>query len=166
LIPQYNPYADTNHLEYLAMRVMLLTFWALTPLAPLASAAACWERAADRYGVDPGILRSVASVESGFNAAAIHINDNGSRDVGLLQINSQHFSVLNAHGVTEADLYRPCRAQEVGAWVLAHCQKTFGKTWEAVGCYNAGPSKGKRAARLRYARLVKSHYLKRFAPRT
>lgn len=133
---------------------------------PFCAQATCsWETIARRYDVDQGILQSIEKKESSGNPRALNINTDGSRDVGALQINSQHFPLLKSYGISEKDLYRPCRSREVGAWVLAHCQRIFGKTWEAVGCYNAGTSKKDkaRAARLDYALRVKSIYTKNFS---
>ncbi len=51
-------------------------------------AHACWEQAAERYGVSPELLYAIARTESGLDPQAIGLNRNGSRDIGLMQINS------------------------------------------------------------------------------
>ncbi|HCR2031301.1 TPA: transglycosylase SLT domain-containing protein, partial [Enterobacter cloacae] len=56
--------------------------------------ANCWNKAAHYYHIDPFLLYAIANVESGMNPYAIGINHDGTRDVGLMQINSSHFPEL------------------------------------------------------------------------
>jgi hypothetical protein len=51
-------------------------------------AHACWDDAAQRYQVSSALLYAIARTESGLNPLAIGRNGNGSRDIGLMQINS------------------------------------------------------------------------------
>ena len=100
-------------------------------------ALACWEDAASRYRVNAHLLYAIARTESGVDPAAIGRNRNGSRDIGLMQINSTWLETLARHGINEADLFDPCTNIHVGAWILAHNFHRHGYTWEAVGAYNA-----------------------------
>ena len=100
-------------------------------------AQACWDDAAARYQVNPTLLHAIARTESGVNPRAIGLNRNGSRDIGLMQINSGWLPTLARHGITERDLFDPCTNLHVGAWILAHNFSRLGYTWEAVGAYNA-----------------------------
>jgi type IV secretion system protein VirB1 len=81
----------------------------LTVAAALALAAQC------APGIDPAMLVGIARHESGLDAAAVHVNANGSRDVGLLQINSTNFAWL---GLTAETALDPCVSMRAGAAVL------------------------------------------------
>ena len=58
--------------------------------------ANCWDKAAQYYHVDPYLLYAIANVESGMNPYAVGQNRDGTRDVGLMQINSSHFTALES----------------------------------------------------------------------
>ena len=112
--------------------------WMLGLAWTLSTAAqGCWEQAAARYSVNPALLVAIARTESGLNPLAINRNRNGSRDIGLMQINSRWLPSLAMHGISERDLLDPCTSIHVGAWVLAGNVQRLGNTWEAVGAYNA-----------------------------
>ncbi len=136
-----------------------LGFAALTALgfAPTV-VQACWEVAAQRYGVSAELLYAIARVESNLNPNAVnrgHRQRTGSYDIGLMQINSRHLGALSRHGIREADLRDPCTNIQVGAWLLAGLFARHGATWDAVGAYTAACSqlKGKDCveARAEYA---------------
>lgn len=119
----------------------------------------CWSQAGRQYAIEPQLLQAIADVESGQLSTAINHNKDGSRDIGLMQINSSHLSRLSAKGITEQRLLdEPCLSVEVGASVLAGFVARYGYTWTAVGAYNAGNSPDRQAARLRYARKVWERY--------
>ena len=118
-------------------RVMLaLTLSAAMP------AQACWDEAAARYQVNGAVLYAIAQTESSLNPLAVGRNPDGSRDIGLMQINSVWLPKLAEYGISERDLFQPCTSIHVGAWLLARNIYRYGYTWEAVGAYNAvSPSK-------------------------
>lgn len=116
-------------------------------------AHACWQEAAVRYQVDSDLLQAIARTESAMNPGAVGRNRNGSRDIGLMQINSAWLPTLAMHGITERDLFDPCTNIHIGAWVLAGNVSRLGYTWEAVGAYNAASPRLRRA----YADKVRRH---------
>ena len=124
--------------------------------------ADCWVETASRYDIEPELLQAIAAVESGNRADAINTtNSNGTRDIGLMQINSIHLPRLLKQGITEDRLLsEPCLSVEVGASILAEFIRRFGYNWTAVGSYNVGPGAGAQrdALRLRYAEKVWARY--------
>jgi soluble lytic murein transglycosylase-like protein len=108
------------------------------------SSHACWEQAAQKYGVNAQLLYAIAKTESSLKPTAVNRgNSNGSYDVGLMQINSSWLPTLKRYGIAEKDLYEPCVSIEVGAWILAHNIRSYGYTWAAVGAYNSpNPARG------------------------
>lgn len=126
-------------------------------LMPAASAAfdECFVDAAQRYGVAPELLRAIAAQESGMDATAEGSNTDGSRDIGVMQVNTWWLPLLERHGIHEEHLWEPCLNVHVGAWILAGNVAQYGYTWNAVGAYNAGTAKSKEAERRREAYAYK-----------
>ncbi|MCF5052298.1 transglycosylase SLT domain-containing protein [Pseudomonas syringae] len=124
--------------------------------------ADCWVETASRYDIEPELLQAIAAVESGNRADAINTtNSNGTRDIGLMQINSIHLPRLLKQGITEDRLLsEPCLSVEVGASILAEFIRRFGYNWTAVGSYNVGVGSGPQleALRMRYAEKIWTRY--------
>lgn len=116
---------------------MRLTAITLAYVLGSTSATACWNAAAHRYGISSELLYAIARTESGLDPRAVGTNRNGSRDIGLMQINSWWLPVLAKFGIGESELFDPCTSIHVGAWILAQNVSRYGYTWEAVGAYNA-----------------------------
>ena len=97
--------------------------------------AFCFDEAARVYGVNPNLLKGIASIESNNNPSAINHNNNGTRDLGIMQINS---SWIKPMGLDQQELLEnPCYNVMTGAKILKKCVERHGYTWEAIGCYNA-----------------------------
>lgn len=102
-------------------------------------AHACWEQAAQKYAVSPDLLIAVAQAESSLNSRAVnrsHFARTKTVDIGIMQINSDQ-KTLRKLGVTVDQLFDPCTNIEVGARILAEKIARHGRTWEAIGAYNA-----------------------------
>jgi soluble lytic murein transglycosylase-like protein len=113
-------------------------------LAPQAATASvpyehCFTAAAAHYQVPKSILMAIAKHESRFNPRAVNQNNDRSRtrDLGLMQINTQHLPKLRKHGIEEQHLFDPCTNVMVGAWLLRDAIDRKGPTWEAVGVYHS-----------------------------
>ncbi len=133
---------------------MQTTVWLLPLLSlatiPIASKAACFEEAASRYQVPSVLLKAISRVESAGNPNALNRNNDGSFDIGHMQINSRWLPKLSHFGISRDQLWDPCTNTLVGAWILAQNVHRIGYSWNAVGAYNAAsPEK-----RNRYARKV------------
>lgn len=102
-------------------------------------ACACWEQAAARHDVPAALLRAIAQAESGMNPSAVnrgHYHRTRTVDIGYMQVNSDPRMLRNL-GVTEKTLFDPCINIDAGARILAEKMARHGRTWEAVGAYNA-----------------------------
>lgn len=124
--------------------------------------AYCWAEVGSQFDIEPELLQAIAAVESGYRADAMNIaNRNGTRDIGLMQINSIHLPRLLKLGITEERLLdEPCLSVEVGASILAEFIQRFGYNWTAVGAYNAGSGAGseRESLRMQYAQKIWARY--------
>lgn len=120
------------------------------------SRSLCFGLVAERSGIPERLLRAVAKIESNNVAGAIHLDSDGTHDVGIMQINSSHFPELAAryHITEQILLERPCVNIAVGARILSGFLQKYGATWRAVGSYGAGTALSKETARRQYATLV------------
>jgi soluble lytic murein transglycosylase-like protein len=121
--------------------------------------AACFNQASQRYSIPVQILKAISRTESGGNPSAFHRNENGSFDIGHMQINSSWLPTLAKTGITQQQLFNPCTNTFVAAWILAGNIRRMGYEWKAIGAYNArSPDKAaaysrKIAANMRYEKL-------------
>ena len=128
------------------------------PTRPDASLHSCWEQAADLHRVNPQVLVAIADVESNHRPVVVNKNQNGTVDIGIMQINSSWLPRLEKYGITSRHLLDPCINVHVAAWILSKNMARFGETsWRAVGAYNATQD----ALRLRYAKKVHERLTKR-----
>ncbi len=117
------------------LRLSFVIFVFSLILCPVHAHAFCFEEAGKAHNISHDLLEAIASVESGLNAKAVHINGNGTADLGLIQINSAWIDPMRLN--REELISNPCYNVKAGAGILRQCIDTHGYTWEAVGCYNA-----------------------------
>lgn len=118
-------------------------FDALPPLPPdtpvyMQEAVACAIEIAPKYGVPANVVMAVAEVE-GAPPQTIRVNQNGSFDVGRMQINSVHFDMLSAYGITPQHLMASdCYPVELATWMIArHMQGCPHDLWTCVARYHS-----------------------------
>ena len=96
----------------------------------------CFFDAGERYKIDPFLLIAIAKVESNFNPKAINTNKNGTKDYGLMQINSYW---IERYKIPKEWLFEPCYNIHFGAMVLRKCMDSYSNNLPlAVDCYNKG----------------------------
>lgn len=82
----------------------------------------------------PGLLAGVLAAESGFNAAAVHQDSNGTTDIGIAQLNSAYYPVATAQD--------PTAAIQAAANTLASNIEQCGSVEGALYKYNSGSCQG------------------------
>lgn len=112
-------------------------------LLSFSTSKAYWEyflEASQKYNVNPYVLYAIAKTESGLRPYAINTNTNGTRDIGIMQINERWIYKLNKDGypIRIEHLYDPRINIHMGAYVLRLCMNKYGNTWQAIDCYNKG----------------------------
>lgn len=106
-------------------------------LPSTALAQSCFDQAGYKYRVSPQLLRAIAKQESGMKAAVIHLNKDGTRDYGVMQINDRWLPHLSQFGISKDRLMEPCQNIHVSAYILRTLFNRYGENWSAVGHYNA-----------------------------
>lgn len=112
------------------------------------------------YDVKLRLLLAIASTESNFNPKAKNVNNGGSVDRGIMQINDYWVAKLSQYTTYDVKkiLYDPDYNIKVGAWVMRDCINSFGETWKAVDCYNKGAKRARNSSR--YINNVWKNYQK------
>jgi hypothetical protein len=98
---------------------------------------AIFEKAGHDFGIEPSLLARIATIESNMNPRAINQNNNGTIDIGLMQINSIHLKRLSSIGVTKQALLDPEVNIYVGALLLSSHIRKRGYNLSAIGCYHS-----------------------------
>lgn len=104
---------------------------------------------ARKYGLNPELIMAVIKTESNFNPNLININDNGTKDYGLMQINSGTApglaETLNINNFTLDMLLDPKINVEMGSYYLRTLIDGFdGNIEAALTAYNMGSRKAKK----------------------
>ena len=108
--------------------------------APHLAHAFCFKEAAQRYQISQDLLVAIAKHESRLDETFIGRNKNGSADIGLMGINTIHFSPsepLHRGGLTAQMMLEPCTNVLTGAYLLKRKILKYGYTWQAIGAYHS-----------------------------
>ncbi|MCB9063242.1 MAG: lytic transglycosylase domain-containing protein [Halobacteriovoraceae bacterium] len=118
-------------------------------LSALAGGENCIVSIAKKNNIDPVLILSIARKESNFNPKAKNHNNNGTYDLGLMQINSSWRDKLKKKGISFNDLYDVCTNVKTAVWILKNNFKDYGKNWHSIGVYHAGTRKGRTFSKIR-----------------
>jgi lysozyme-related protein Hpa2 len=132
-------------------------------LLALAGAAAstsvradCVIDAANYHRVNPWVLRAILWQESRMQPHAIGHNANGTKDLGIAQINTIHLGRLRQHGIHPEHLMHACVGTYVAGWHLASVIAAHGNNWRGIAAYHSlTPHFNQRYANSLHAILVK-----------
>lgn len=119
------------------MNKILVLFYILISSAYSASFDRYFDEAGAHYNIPPILLKNIARIESAGNPNAIRKNDNGTRDYGLMQINSIHFKRLAQWGINEHNILDPKINIYAGSWLLSEHIKAHGFNLQAIGNYHS-----------------------------
>ncbi len=100
----------------------------------------CFIDAGEKYELSPVLLAAIAQHESRMNPNLIHMNSNGSLDIGMMGINSVHLrpeGELGKLGITMTHLKNECFNVLAGAYLLSLKVAKYGNVWRAVGAYHS-----------------------------
>lgn len=114
----------------------------LPPYAHLSEAdVQCVAKASATYQVPELLLHSIIRKENGRQGQAVP-NKNGSRDLGLAQINTVWLGELKQYNITEHALKQDnCLNVQVASWVLRKYFLLKNDWYAATVAYNIGPNK-------------------------
>lgn len=92
---------------------------------------------------------AIIKVESNFNPNAISENKNGTKDIGLMQVNTVHLDRLEKkYGIQKADLLDTRINIAIGAQILSKCLKKHGYNEKGINCYNGRTTKNSYAKKV------------------
>lgn len=116
---------------------LFLLFLSVALFADVSEYEPYFQKAGSYYNIPPILLKKIAVIESGGNPNAIRINDNGTKDYGLMQINSIHFRQLSLWGINEGNILNPKINIYAGSWLLSQHIKERGFNLQAIGNYHS-----------------------------
>lgn len=120
----------------------------------------CFKEASNKHNVPLHLLLAVSYTESRFKTKAHNKNRNGTRDYGLMQINSIWSKQAKKMGYSWYKIKtNPCTNIMFGSHILKSNHRRLGSWKSAIGAYNAGFAKSPKAKKRRqhYYRLVMRH---------
>jgi len=117
-----------------------------------------------QYGVDADLITAIIGTESGGEIKAFNINNNGTHDKGLMQINSFNYEWLTRElGIT--DFYNPRQNIHCGVYMIADLMSRHTDLHKILMCYNMGEKRTRELHRegiytSKYSRKVMGVYEK------
>jgi soluble lytic murein transglycosylase-like protein len=98
-----------------------------------------------KYNISYVLLKMVALTENEkFDKNAIRYNKNGTKDIGLMQINTLWIKELSSFHLNEKKLKDINTNIEIAAYILSNLIKKYGYSWETIGMYHSRTKKYKR----------------------
>jgi hypothetical protein len=104
---------------------------------------ACMALVASLYGLPPRVLPSVQAVEGG-RPGSVHDNADGSRDLGVMQVNTRWLPALSTYTgldqsvIRERLIWRPCfNIAAAGAILRTYLDEARGDLMQAIGYYHS-----------------------------
>ncbi|PIE44791.1 MAG: hypothetical protein CSA44_03195 [Gammaproteobacteria bacterium] len=143
-------------------KIIILVTILLNFIQPLQAKSlnSCFQEAANKHAIPVEYLLAVSYTESRFKPKVKGHNKNGSKDYGLMQINSIWSKQAKHMGYSWKKITtNPCTNIMFGGQILKDNRKRMGSWSAAIGAYNAGFAKTPKAKkrRARYYNLVMSH---------
>lgn len=99
------------------------------------------------YAVPEQYVNRMIDIESGWNCEKINYNSDGSRDIGLMQLNESYIDYYAQRyfiGYGNIDIMNPEHSIQVGISYLNHLYKQFGSWNKVFAAYNCGPENVKK----------------------
>ena len=132
--------------------------------------AACLMLASQTYSVPPAVLLGIYQVEGGKVGQEVGPNDNGSFDLGPMQINTLWLPELAKYwGVSSQTARRwvrddPCTNVGVAAWILRNHLDETGNLSQAIAHYHSRTPNYGSAYKKRVITSMRQHGLVRKKP--
>ena len=96
------------------------------------------------FGISYFLMKSIALTENaGFDNDAIMKNDNGTIDIGLMQINSMWKYWLPEENITHQKLKDPDFNIKIAYTIVSKIIEQHGYSWDSIGRYHSGTPKFK-----------------------
>lgn len=97
------------------------------------------------YGISYFLMKSIAITENAkFDENAIMHNTNGTRDIGLMQINTSWKHWMPEAGITNEKLKDVDFNIKVAFMIVDRIIQQHGYSWDAIGRYHSGTPKFKK----------------------
>ncbi|MCX7124046.1 MAG: lytic transglycosylase domain-containing protein [Gammaproteobacteria bacterium] len=98
---------------------------------------ACINQAAEEYQVPAPLIMAIVLTENG-KIGTESRNENGTYDLGIMQINSSWADTFEKQGYSLDDItYNSCKNIDMGTLILSNCLKKNPNIVEAIGDYHS-----------------------------